>query len=46
MIIAVDFDGTIVTHSYPDIGKCVGAIPWLKKWEVVGQAVLKMIRGE
>lgn len=31
MIIAVDFDGTIVTHEYPEIGKPVpGAISTLK----------------
>lgn len=30
MIIAVDFDGTCVTHEYPDIGKDVGAVPVLK----------------
>lgn len=31
MVIAVDFDGTIVTHDYPEIGKDIGAIPVLKK---------------
>lgn len=31
MIIAVDFDGTVVTHEYPKIGKDVGAAPVLKK---------------
>lgn len=36
MIIAVDFDGTIVTHNYPHIGECVGAIPWLKKFQEAG----------
>lgn len=25
MIIAVDFDGTCVTHAYPDIGRDIGA---------------------
>ncbi len=29
MIIAVDFDGTIVTHDYPRIGRDIGAFPWL-----------------
>lgn len=28
--IILDFDGTVVTHEYPDIGKDVGAIPTLK----------------
>lgn len=30
MVIAVDFDGTCVTHEYPEIGKEIGAIPVLK----------------
>jgi len=28
-IIAIDFDGTIVTHAYPQLGADIGAIPWL-----------------
>lgn len=31
MIIAVDFDGTCVTHDYPKVGKDIGAIPVLKE---------------
>ncbi len=31
MIIAIDFDGTCVTHSYPEVGKDIGAVPILKK---------------
>lgn len=31
MLIAVDFDGTCVTHEYPSIGKDIGAVPVLKK---------------
>lgn len=31
MIIAVDFDGTCVTHEYPLIGKEIGAVNVLKK---------------
>lgn len=31
MIIAVDFDGTCVTHEYPEIGRSIGAEPVLKK---------------
>lgn len=31
MDIAIDFDGTVVTHDYPNIGKDIGAIPFLKK---------------
>lgn len=30
MIIAIDFDGTVVTHRYPEIGEDIGAIPVLK----------------
>lgn len=30
MIIAIDFDGTCVTHAFPKIGKDIGAIPVLK----------------
>ena len=29
-IIAVDFDGTVVTHEYPEIGRDIGAVPVLK----------------
>jgi hypothetical protein len=31
MKIAIDFDGTCVTHSYPKIGKDIGAVPVLKR---------------
>ena len=31
MIIALDFDGTCVTHEYPKVGKDIGAIPVLKE---------------
>lgn len=27
----MDFDGTVVTHEYPNIGKDIGAVPILKK---------------
>lgn len=30
-IIAVDFDGTCVTHEYPKIGRHIGAVPVLKE---------------
>jgi len=30
MKIAVDFDGTCVTHEYPNIGKDIGAVPVLQ----------------
>jgi len=31
MYIVVDFDGTVVTHDYPRVGKDIGAVPLLKK---------------
>jgi hypothetical protein len=30
MIIAIDFDGTCVTHEFPEIGSDIGAVPVLK----------------
>ena len=30
MIIAVDFDGTCVTHEFPEVGRDIGAVPVLK----------------
>lgn len=30
MTIAIDFDGTCVTHEYPNIGKNIGAVPVLQ----------------
>ena len=30
MIIAIDFDGTCVTHEYPSVGKDVGAVSVLE----------------
>ena len=31
MIIGIDFDGTVVTHRYPEIGDDIGAVPVLKE---------------
>lgn len=31
MIIGIDFDGTCVTHEFPDVGKDIGATPVLKE---------------
>lgn len=31
MIIAIDFDGTCVTHEFPKVGKDIGAVPVLKE---------------
>ncbi len=30
-VIAIDFDGTVVTHEYPTIGRDAGAVPVLKE---------------
>jgi hypothetical protein len=31
LVIGLDFDGTCVTHDYPEIGKDIGAVPVLKQ---------------
>jgi hypothetical protein len=36
MFIAVDFDGTCVTHEYPVVGRDIGAVPWLRKAQEMG----------
>lgn len=41
MIIAVDFDGTIAEHKYPDIGREVpGAFDWMKRWQAAGARLI------
>lgn len=40
MYIAVDFDGTCVTHEYPNIGKDIGAVPVLKKLADSGYKII------
>lgn len=30
-VIAIDFDGTVVTHAYPDVGEDAGAVPVLRE---------------
>jgi len=46
MIIAVDFDGTVTTHNYPDIGEDIGAVPILKKLVEAGhKLILYTMRG-
>lgn len=45
MVIAVDFDGTVVTHRYPQIGMDIKAVPVLKKIVDAGhQIVLHTMR--
>lgn len=31
MVLIIDFDGTVLTHDFPELGKDIGAIPVLKK---------------
>lgn len=40
MIIAVDFDGTVVTHEYPTIGRDIGAVPVLKRIVAKGHNII------
>lgn len=41
MIVAVDFDGTIVEHDYPEIGKAApGAIETLKRLQDAGHRLI------
>lgn len=39
-IIAVDFDGTCVTHEYPKVGRDVGAVPVLKELLEAGHKLI------
>lgn len=40
MIIAIDFDGTCVTHDYPNVGKDIGASDVLKKLAESGHQLI------
>jgi hypothetical protein len=40
LIFAVDFDGTCTTHSYPFIGKDIGAVPVLKELVKLGHRLI------
>ena len=47
MIIAIDFDGTCVTHEYPNVGKDIGAVPVLKELVEKGhQLILWTMRSD
>lgn len=47
MIIAIDFDGTCVTHDFPKVGKDIGAAPVLKELIKNGhQLVLYTMRSD
>lgn len=40
MIIAIDFDGTCVTHAFPKIGEDIGAVPVLKALVAKGHKLI------
>lgn len=40
MIVAVDFDGTCVTHEFPKVGKDIGAVPVLKELVEKGHKII------
>ena len=40
MYIAVDFDGTCVTHDYPNVGKDIGAVPVLQALDSNGHQII------
>lgn len=38
--IAIDFDGTVVTHAFPQVGREIGATPVLKKLVAKGHRLI------
>lgn len=40
MIFAIDFDGTVVKHKYPDIGESIGAEPVLRNLVKNGHKII------
>jgi hypothetical protein len=40
LVIAIDFDGTVCTHEYPDIGIDIGAFPVLKELAAYGNKLI------
>ena len=40
MIIAIDFDGTCVTHEYPHVGQDIRAVPVIKKFVERGDKII------
>lgn len=40
MIFAIDFDGTLVTHEYPRIGRDVGGVPVVQRLLRAGHQVI------
>lgn len=47
MTFNIDFDGTVVTHAFPHVGKDIGAVPVLKKLTDAGhQLILFTMRSD
>lgn len=47
MTFNIDFDGTVVTHAFPHVGKDIGAVPVLKKLTEAGhQLILFTMRSD
>ena len=47
MILNIDFDGSVVTHAYPLVGKDIGAVPVLQRLVKKGhQLILFTMRGD
>lgn len=47
MEIAIDFDGTCVTHEFPNVGQDIGAAPVLRKMVAAGhQLILYTMRSD
>lgn len=40
MYIAIDFDGTMVKHAYPEIGEDIGAVPVMKRLVESGHKII------
>lgn len=38
--LAIDFDGTIVAEEYPDIGRDLGAFPYLHRYQSAGAKIV------
>lgn len=39
-VIALDFDGTLVKHVYPEIGESIGAMPWCRVLTKLGARLI------
>ena len=41
LIFGIDFDGTCVTHEFPNIGKDIGAVPVLRDIVAAGHKLIR-----